>query len=76
MLKVGSPIGTVDEDVIKEEKDKHPKIRFENFIHEALECRRGITKSERHKQEFIMVVMGVKSCFRNVFLFHPDLMVS
>ena len=76
MLKVGFPICIVDEDVIKEDKEKHLTIRFVNFIHEALECRRGITKSKRHNQEFIMAFMGVKSCFRNVFLFHLDLMVS
>ena len=76
MLEMGFPSCTVDEDVIKEDKEKHPKIRFYNFIHEALECRKGIKKSKRHNQEFIMAFMGAKNCHRNVFLFHLDLMVS
>ena len=44
----GIPSCTVDEDVIKEEKEKQLKIRFYNFIHEDLEGRRGIAKSKSH----------------------------
>jgi hypothetical protein len=76
MLKVGFPICTIDEDVIKQDKEKQSKIRFENFIHEDLDCRRGITNSKRHNQEFIMAFTNAKNCFRNVFLFHPNLMVA
>ena len=76
MLEMSFPRLIVDEDVIKEDKEKVSKIRFHNFIHEALEGGRHITKSKRHNQKLIVAFMGAKSSLRNVFLFHPDLMVS
>lgn len=76
MLEMIFPSGTVDEDVIEEYKDKDPKIGIYNFIHEALEGSRGITKSKSHNQEFIVAFMGAKRYHRNAFLFHLDLMVA
>lgn len=76
MLEMSFPRLTVDEDVIKEYKDKGLKIWLHNFIHEAMEGGRNIAKSKRHNQKIIVAFMGAKSHLRDVFLFHLDLMVS
>jgi hypothetical protein len=67
---------TIDEYVIKEDKDKESEIRFQDFVHEALEGGWCITKAKRHHQKLIVALMGAKSCLRDVFLFHLNLMVS
>ena len=76
MLKMIFPRLIVDEDVVKEHKDKGLKIRFQCVIHEALEGGRCIAKAKRHDQELIMAFMGMESCLRNVCFFHADLMVT
>ena len=76
ILEISFLILTIYEDGIKEEKDKVPKIRFQNIIHEALEGGGHITESKRHNQKLIEAFMSAKIHLRNLFLFHPDLMVS
>ena len=58
MLKMCGLGATVDEDVIKENKDKFSKIWFEEVIHKALKSRWGITETEWHDQELIMAFMS------------------
>ena len=76
MLEMSFPRSTIDEIVIKEDKEKGSKIRFHKFIHEDLEGGRRIAMSKRNNQKIIVAFMGAKTNLRNVFLFHLDLMVS
>ena len=76
MLEMRFPSCIVYEDVIKEDKDIDTNIGFQKFINQALKGGMGIRNSKRHNQEFMVAFMGAKSCLRNAFLFHPDLMVS
>ena len=46
MLKMFFPSEVVDEDVIKENKDKFSEIRFEQVIHEALKSGWGVTETK------------------------------
>ena len=75
MLEMSFPRLTVDEDVLKEDKDKGLEIWFHNFIHETLEGGWFITKSKRRNQKLIVAFVSGKRCHRNVFLFHFDLMI-
>ena len=70
------PIFTIDEDVIKEHKEKGLKIRFQYVIHESLEGGWCILKAKRHDQKLIIAFMGMESCLRNLCLFHVDLMAT
>ena len=54
MLEMIFPRLTVDEDAIKNNKDKGPEIRIENFIHENLEGGRCITKSKWLNKKLIV----------------------
>jgi len=76
MLKMCSPGVIVDEDVIKENKDKFSEIWFEQVVHKALKSGWGITKTEWHDQELIMAFMSLKSSLWDVFFFHADLVVA
>jgi hypothetical protein len=57
MEKVDIPSMDINDNVIKENQDKLPKVRFQYFIHETLEGGWGIAKYKRHDQEFIMSFM-------------------
>ena len=46
MLKMFFPGEVVDEDVIKENKDKFSEIWFEQVVHEALKSGCGIYKDQ------------------------------
>ena len=48
MLKMFFPGEAVDEDVIKENKDKFSEIWSEEVIHKALKSRGGITETKWH----------------------------
>jgi hypothetical protein len=76
MQKVGIPSAAIDEDVIKENQDKLLKVRFQYFIHETLEGGWGIAKAKSHDQEFIMSFMSSESSLQNIFLLHPDLVIT
>ena len=51
---------TIDEDIIKENKDKMTEKRMEDMIHEALKSGGSITQSEGHDQELIVALMSSK----------------
>ena len=76
MLKMCSPSATIDEDVIEEDQDKFPEIRFKNVIHKAMKSRRGITKTKWHDQELIMAFMSSESSLWNVDFLHVNLVVA
>lgn len=63
MLEMRFPRLTVDEDVFKEDKDKVPEKRFQNFIHEALEGGRGITKNSQWPSWVRKSILGMPSYF-------------
>ena len=66
----------VDEDVIKENKDKFFVIWFEQVIHEALKSGWGITETKWHYQKFIMAFMSLESSLWNVYFFHANLVIA
>ena len=76
MLKMCGPGATVDEDVIKENKDKFSEIWFEQVVHKALKSAWGITNIEWHDQELIMAFMSLESSLWNVYFFHANLVVA
>ena len=76
MKKVVIPSAAINADTIKENQDKHLKVRFQYFIHETLEGGGGIARAKRHDQEFIMSFMSSKSSVWNIFLFHADLEID
>jgi len=76
MLKMCDPSATVDEDVIKEKKDKFSEIWFEQVVHKSLKSGWGITKTEWHDQELIMAFMSSESSLWNVDFFHANLAVA
>ena len=76
MLKMCGPSATIDEDVIKEDKDKFLEIWFEKVVHKALKSRWGITKTEWHDQELIMTFMSSESNLWNVNFLHANLVVA
>jgi len=67
---------TVDENVIKENKDKFYEIWFEKLVHKALKSGWGITKTEWNDQELIMAIMSSESSLSNVYFFHVNLVVA
>ena len=76
MLKIFFPGEDVDEDVIKENKDKFFEIWFEQVIHEALKIGWGITETKWHDQEFMMAFMSSESSLWNVYLFHVNFVIA
>ena len=76
MLKMCGPSATVDEDVIKENKDKFSEIWFEQVIHEALKSGWGIIETKWDDQEFIMAFMSSESSLWNVYFFHANLVIA
>jgi hypothetical protein len=50
--------------------------RTENMIHEALESGGSITQAKGHDEKLIVALKISKCSFRNVLLFHMDLVVS
>jgi hypothetical protein len=47
-----------------------------DMIHEALEGGGGITQAKGHDQKLIVALMSSKGSFRNVCVFHMDLVVD
>jgi len=76
MLKMFFPGEVVDEDVIKENKDKFSEIWFEKVIHKALKSGWGITENKWNDQEFIMAFMSSESSLWNVYFFHANLVIA
>ena len=76
MLKIFFPCEVVDEDIIKENKDKFSKTWFEQVIHEALKSGWGITETKWNDQEFIIALMNSKSSLWNVYFFHANLVIA
>ena len=76
MEKVAISSVVVNENVIKENQDKILKVGFQYFIHETLEGGWSIAKAKRHDQEFIMSLMIFESSLRDIYLLHPNLLIT
>ena len=76
MLKMFFPSEAIDEDVIKENKDKFSEIWFEQVVHKALKSGWGITKTKWCDEELIMDFMSLESSLWNVYLFHANLVIA
>ena len=75
MLKMFSPCFTIDEDIIKEEQNEFLQVALEYFIQQYLECGRRIHEAKWHDQKIIVVIMYVKSYFRDIILMNPNLVI-
>ena len=75
MLDMLSPCFTIDKDIIKEDHNQFSQVGPEYFIHQSLECGRSIREAKGHAQKLKMAIMCVKSCFRDVILMNPNLVI-
>ena len=69
------PCFTIDEDIIKQDQNEVPQVGMEYFIHQFLECGRKILESKWHGQKLIVAIMCVESCFRDIILMNPNLVI-
>jgi hypothetical protein len=77
MSKMVYPGFSIDEDIIKENKDKMMEKRTKDMIHEALESGGSITQQAKgHDQKIIVALMSSKCSLRNVCLIHTDMVVA
>ena len=75
MLEMLSLGFTIHEDIIKEDQNEVSQVGPKYFIHQFLECGRGICEAKWHDQKFIMAIMYAESCFRDVTLLNPNLVI-
>ena len=75
MLKMLSPGFTIDEDIIKEDRNEVLQVGPKYFIHQFLERGRGICEAKWHDQKFIMAIMCVESYFRDIIHMDPNLVI-
>jgi hypothetical protein len=68
-------IGTVDEYIIKEDKNKLAKERPQDGVHQALKSGRGVCQAEGHNHELKVAFMGAECRLLNVVDVHPNLVV-
>ena len=66
---------TIDEDIIKEEQNEVSQVGLKYFIHQCLEHGRGICEAKWHDQKFIMALMCVESCFKDIICMDPNLVI-
>ena len=76
MLELLSPYFTINENIIKEYQNEFSQVGPKYFIHQCLECGRGICEAKWHDQKFIVAIMCVESCFRDIILMNPNLVIS
>ena len=75
MLEMLNPYFTMDEDIIKEDESEVLQVGLEYFIHQFLESGRRICDAKWNDQTFIVAIMCVESCFRDIILMNPNLMI-
>lgn len=63
----------IDKDVIEKHRHIFSKKWFEEFVHGGLKGCQRITDIKWHYFRFVMIVVGSKSDFVNIFLGHADL---
>jgi hypothetical protein len=69
------PSLAIDQNVIKEKKDKTTKERSEYVIYEGLERSRGFAEPKCHHPELVEAVVGAKCILVHIFRSHAQLMV-
>lgn len=62
--------------IIHENNYKHMKVLLKHLINNIHKDLQSISKTKRHIQKHNMTILGYKSHFQNVFLFHPQLVVA
>ena len=75
MLDMLNPCFTIDEDIIKEDQNKVSQVGTEYFIHQFLECGRSNCEAKWHDQKLIVAIKCAKSCFRDIILMNPNLVI-
>ena len=69
------PCFTIYEDIIKEYQNEVSQVGTEYFIHQNLERGRSICEAKWHDQKFIVAIMCAESCFRDIILMNPNLVI-
>ena len=75
ILEMLNPCFTIDVDIIKEYQNEVSQVGPKYFIHQCLECGRRICEAKWHDQKFIMAIMCAESCFRDIILLNPNLLI-
>ena len=65
----------VDENVINEYYNKRLKVFTKDSDHEIHKCSKCIRETKWHNQELIMTITGTKSCFWDIPIPNPKLMI-
>ena len=73
MREVLLPCSAIDQDIIKEDRDKLPEIGSQCGIHGILEGTRGSCESEGHNSKFKLTKVCLEGGFEFVTRFHVDL---
>lgn len=66
----------INEDVVKVDNYEFVEILHEYVVHKMGESWRSIRDTKRHHRVFIESIAGFESCFGDIFLPNPDLMLS
>ena len=70
-----NPCFTIDEDIIKEDQNEVSQVGPEYCIHQCLECGRSSCEAKWNDQKFIMSIMCVESCFRDIIRMDLNLVI-
>ena len=75
MLDMLIPSFTIDEDIIKEDQNEVSQVGPKYFIHQFLECGRSLCQAKWHDQKLIVAIMCAESCFRDIIVMNPNLVI-
>lgn len=76
VARVVSPCLAINQNIIKEYKNKIAQVGPKNIIHERLECHRSISQPERHDQELVESAMGAEHRLVDVLWSHAQLLIT
>jgi hypothetical protein len=66
----------VDEDIIKEHKDKLSQMAPKYLIHQTFKYGRSISQAKKHDHEFIVPIINLECHLINILKRHSDLVVT
>ena len=75
MLEMLNPCFTIDEDIIKEDRNEVLQVAIEYFIHQCLECGRSIIEAKGHDKKLKVAIICAKSHFRDIILMNLNLVI-
>jgi hypothetical protein len=66
----------IDEDIIKEHKDKLSQMALKYLIHQTFKYDRSISQAKKHDHEFIVPIINLECHLINILKRHSDLVVT